>query len=62
LGALRPVYTGEHVRSRSNRASWTGFLLAFILSQKAELRSRRLSTFLARGESISREGSVPWTQ
>ena len=27
LGSLRPVYAGEHVGSRSNRASWTGSLL-----------------------------------
>ena len=47
---------------RSNRASWTGSLLAFIFSQKAELRPRPLGTFLARGESAKREGSDPRTQ
>jgi hypothetical protein len=36
--------------------------LHFILSQEAELKSRPLGTFLAREESVSREGSVPWTQ
>ena len=48
--------------SRSNRASWTGSLRAFILSQEAELRPRPLGTFLARGESAYREGSDPRTQ
>ena len=48
--------------SRSNRASWTGSLLAFILSQEAELRPRPLGTFPTRGESASREGSDPGTQ
>ena len=62
LGSLRPVYTGEHMGSRSNRASWTGSLWAFILSQEAELRPRPLGTFLARGESAYREGSDPRTQ
>ena len=35
---------------------------AFILSKEAELRPRPLGTFLARGESASREGSDPRTQ
>ena len=47
---------------RSNRASWTGSLQAFILSQEAELRPIPLDTFPARGESTSREGSDPRTQ
>jgi hypothetical protein len=59
LGALRPVYTGEHVGSRSNRASWKGSLQAFILSQEAELRPRHLDTFPTRGELASREVSDP---
>ena len=62
LGSLRPVYTGEHVDSRSNIASWKVSLRAFILSQEAELRPRPLGTFPARGESGSREGSDPRTQ
>ena len=48
--------------SRSNRASWTGCLQAFILSQETELRPRPLGTFLARGESAYRESSDPRTQ
>ena len=48
--------------SRSNRASWTGSLQAFILIQEAELRPRPLGTFPARGESASREGSDSRTQ
>jgi hypothetical protein len=55
------MITGEYVGDRSNRASWTGFLWAFILSQEAELRPRPLGTFLARGESVYREGSDPRT-
>jgi hypothetical protein len=47
---------------RSNRASWTGSLWAFILSQEAELRPIPLSTFPVRGESASREGYDPRTQ
>ena len=47
---------------RSNRASWTGSLRAFILSQEAEQRPRTLGTFLARGESAYREGSDTWIQ
>jgi hypothetical protein len=47
---------------RSNRASWSGSHLAFILSQEVELRPRPLGTFLARGESAYREGSDPRTQ
>ena len=62
LGSLRPVYTGGHVGGRSNRASWTGSLWAFIFSQEAGLRPRPLGTFLARGELASREGSDPVTQ
>ena len=45
---------------RSNRDSWTGSILAFILSQEAELRPRPLGTFLARGELASRESSDHW--
>ena len=48
--------------SRSNRASWTGSLQAFILSQETELRPRTLDTFPARGELASREGSDPRNQ
>ena len=47
---------------RSNRASWTGSLRAFILIQETELRPRPLGTFPARGELDSREGSDPGTQ
>ena len=47
---------------RSNRASWTGSLPAFILSQEAELRPRSLGTFLTRGESPYREDSDVRTQ
>jgi hypothetical protein len=50
------------VDDRSNRASWTGFCRAFILTQEAELRPRPLCTFLARGKSVYREGSDPRTQ
>jgi hypothetical protein len=62
LGSLRPIYAGEHVGLRSNRASWTGSLQAFILSQEAELRPRPLGTFPDREESASRESSEPRTQ
>jgi hypothetical protein len=48
--------------SRSNRASWTGFLLAFMLSQETELRHRPLYTLPTRGESASRESSDPRNQ
>ena len=44
---------------RGNRASWTGSLQAFILSQKAELRPRPLHTFPSRGESASQRGLLP---
>ena len=47
---------------RSNRASWTGSLRAFIFSQKTELRPRPLDTFPDRGESAFREVSDPRTQ
>jgi hypothetical protein len=47
---------------KSNRASWSGSLRAFILSQEAELRPTPLGTFLARGESAYRESSDPRTQ
>jgi hypothetical protein len=47
---------------RSNRASWTGSLQAFIISQEAELRTRSLATFPARGKTASREGFDPRTQ
>jgi hypothetical protein len=50
------------VGDRSNRASWTGSLQAFILSQEAELRHRPLGTILVRGDSAYREGSDTWTQ
>ena len=59
LGSLRPVYARDHMGGRSNRASWTGSLQAFIFSQEAELRPRPLGTFPARGELASREGSDP---
>jgi hypothetical protein len=59
LGSLRQVYVGEHVGSRRNRASWTGSLPAFILSQEAELRQRSLGTFLARGQSALQGGCWP---
>jgi hypothetical protein len=44
---------------RSNRASWTGSLSAFIFSQEVELIVRPLCTFPARGELASTECSVP---
>jgi hypothetical protein len=47
---------------RSNRASWSGSLQAFILSQEAELKPKLLGTFFARGESAYREDSDPRTQ
>jgi hypothetical protein len=56
------MVTGEHVVDRSNRASWKGFLQASILSQEAELTHRLLGTFLARRESLYREGSDLKTQ
>jgi hypothetical protein len=56
------VTKGEHVGDRSNRASWSGFLQTFILSQEAELRPRPLGTFLAKGELAYREGSDSRTQ
>jgi hypothetical protein len=56
------MITGEHMGGRSNRASWTGSLQAFILSQEAELRPRPLGTFLTRGELAHREGSDNRTQ
>ena len=62
MGSLRPVYLGEHVSSKSNRASWTGSLQDFILSKETELRSIPLDTFPARGESASRDGSEPRNQ
>jgi hypothetical protein len=52
----------EHMGGRSNRASWTGSLQAFILSQEAELRPRPLGIFIAKGESAYREGSDPRIQ
>jgi hypothetical protein len=58
----RPVHAGEHVGCRSNRASWTCLLWAFILSKEAELSPRPLYTFSTRGELASREGSDPGTQ
>jgi hypothetical protein len=62
LGSLRPVYAGKHVGGRSNRASWTGSIWAFILSQETEMRPRPLDTFPARGELACREGSEPRNQ
>ena len=62
LGSLRLVYAGEHMGGRSHRASCTGSLWAFILSQEAELRPRTLGTFFARGESATRDDSDPRTQ
>ena len=56
------MITGENMGDRSNRASWTGSLWAFILSQEAELRPRPLGTTLARGELASRECSDLETQ
>ena len=56
------MVNGEHEGDRSKRASWTGFLQAFILSQEVELRPRPLGTFLARGELAYREVSDPRTQ
>jgi hypothetical protein len=59
----RPVCTRENAGHRSNRASWTGSLRAFILSQEAEQSTRiLLPTFPSRGELVSREGSDPGTQ
>ena len=52
----------DHMGSRSNKASWTGSLWAFILNQEAEVRLRPQGTFPARGELASREGSDPRTQ
>ena len=43
--------------SRSNKASWTGSIWAFILSQETEQRPRQLDTFPDKGESASRERS-----
>ena len=48
--------------SRSNRASWTGSLHAFFLSQKTELRPRQMDTFTARQELASKEGYHPRNQ
>ena len=47
---------------RSNRASWTGSLLAFILTQETALRPRSLGTFSDRRELASREGSKSRTK
>jgi hypothetical protein len=60
LGSLKPVYAREHISHRSNRASWTQSLQAFILSQEAELRPRALGTIPARGEIAFREWSDHW--
>ena len=59
LNLERPDCTGEHAGCRSNLASWTGSLRAFIFSQEGELRPRPLHPFPARGELASREGSGP---
>jgi hypothetical protein len=56
------MITGEHMGNRSNRASWTGSLLEFILGQETELSPRLRGTFLVRGESAYREDSDPRTQ
>ena len=45
--------------NRTNRASWTGSLQAFILCQETELKSRLLDTFPDRGESAYKEGPDP---
>ena len=45
------------MENRSNQASWTGSLQAFILSRKTKLTTRPLDTFPDRRESASREGS-----
>jgi hypothetical protein len=42
----RPFRAEESAGHRSNRASWKGSLLTFILSQEAELRPSPLGTFL----------------
>jgi hypothetical protein len=52
------MITGEHVSNRSNRASWSGSLQAFFLSQEAELRPRPLGTFIDRGELDYRQGRL----
>jgi hypothetical protein len=62
LGSLRPVYAGDQVGSRSNRASWAGSLQVFLLSQETELRQRPLGTFPSRRELASREGTDLRTQ
>ena len=54
LESLRPVYAGEHMGSRSSRASRTGLLWAFIFSLEVELRPRTLGIYLARGEVFRR--------
>jgi hypothetical protein len=54
--------TSESLEStwvRSNRASWTGSLWAFIFSQEVELRPRPLGTLLARGEPAYRRALTP---
>jgi hypothetical protein len=56
----RPVLSREHLGCRSNIASWTGFLRAFIISQQVDLSSRPLCNFSARGELSCREGSDQW--
>jgi hypothetical protein len=43
---------------RSNRASWTGSLLAFIFSQEENLSSRHACSFSARGESLPAESAL----
>jgi hypothetical protein len=39
LGSLRPVYTREHMGSRSKRVFWAASLQAFILSQEVETQT-----------------------
>jgi hypothetical protein len=56
----RTVCTREHVDRRNNRASWTGFLRAFIFSQEVDLSSRPLCTFPVRGELACRECADHW--
>ena len=56
----RPVCSGEHVGLRSNRATWTGYLPAFIFSQEVDLSSRPLCIFPTKGELECRECFDHW--
>jgi hypothetical protein len=49
----RPVPTEQRAGHWSKRASWSGFLWAFIFSQEADLSSRPLGTFPARGGKLA---------